>query len=282
MGRPVFLVDNVFSLRQYPSHTLTASSTVSGTSVERLASGRRRRELSRWAASAANTDAWVEAAFDRLRGFDLLYIDRDHNLSGHEIRVDVSDDDFTTYTSVGAYTVPAAPTPYASLYDDSIIRTDEGAVLVWLGLQASSYVRLYIPAMGADLAPEMAGVYVGKSWSPAYAQTYPLDIAGQPELIYAPLVSPQAQAAAGEWGRRQSGEITLKLDDEAEYATARYHLDDLYSSLKPMVVIPDDEEAERAVLAVKPPGREGFRRTRDWFPPQVTIPWEETEPRLGT
>lgn len=280
MGRPVFLVDNVFNLRIYPDHTLAASSTASGSSVERLATGRRKRSLNKWAASSANTAAYVRATFDRLRNFDLLFVDRDHNLSGHEISVRISDDGFTTYTEVGEYTVPANPTPYASLYDDSIIRTDEGAVLMYLGSQSANAVQLSIPAMGTGLAPELAGVMIGKSWSPDKAVTLPWDLAGQPDLIYSAVESPQAQAASGEVGRKQSGSFRLKLEDEAEYAVARYHIDDLYSSLKPMVVIPDDEEAERARLAFKPAGRTGFERTGDWFPPQVEVPWVETEPRF--
>src|SRR5690606_12950500 len=85
MGRPAFLVDNLLNPRIYPGHSLSASSTASGTTVRSLSAGRRRRSLTGWWASALNTAAYVQVVFDQPRAFNCLWLDRDHNLTGEQV-----------------------------------------------------------------------------------------------------------------------------------------------------------------------------------------------------
>lgn len=281
MGRPVFLSDNVFNPRIYPGHTLSASSTASGTDVLNLSSGRRIGgvNLGGWYASAANTDGHVTATFDALLAFDLAFIDRGHNLDGQTVRVRISDDDFTTYTEVGPRTVPSSPTPYASLYDGQIVRTDEGALLWWLGLQSGYAVRFYVDAMGAGIRPELVGLMVGKSWTPGHAVIKP-EVMPQTTFLSEETRTPQAQSAGSEIGRFASARVRMRMASWSEYATARYPFEALYFSGKPMVWLWDDGAAERAVLSRVPPGRYGFQNPTDQYLPELDIPIAETEPVL--
>lgn len=269
MGRPVMLIDNLFNPRIYAAHTLAASTTASGTDVLNLSAGRRLFGINvgGWAANSLNTDAHVTATFDRPRAFDLLWIDRDHNLSTESLSVRISDDGFTTYQEIGPLTVPSDPTPYSALYDEQIIRTDEGALLWWLGLQTGYEVRVFVAAMGAGLRPELAGLMLGKTVVPGHAQQKPADY-GKPNLRRFPL----------ERGRQ--GELHIIADSMEEYATMRFPLEELYMGGHGMVLIHNDEEAERAVFTKAPDGQAGFGIPEGQYLPEMRIPFEESEPVL--
>lgn len=282
MGRPVILSDNVYNPRTYPGHVLDASSTATAWDVLELGSGRRTRELAGWAASALNTEAWVEATFDQLRAFDLLFIDRDHNLAGESISVRISDDDFATYQTIGPVTVPSAPVPMAALYDGNIVMTDEGALLWYLGPQAGYAVRVYVAAMGAGLRPEMAGLGLGLSWTVERAVIKP-DVFGTWNLTGGGDRSELAQDSTGEGGAFQSQELHLRVASWDEYLTALYPIEWLYvRSRRPTVVIPDDERAERAVLTRAAVGQRGFEVPQGQYLPEITLSWEETQPEILT
>ena len=279
MGRPVMLVDNVFNPRIYGSHTIAASSTATGTNALNLSAGRRvgRINVGGWFASSLNTDAYVRSTFDRPRAFDMLFIDRGHNLAGESVSVLISDDAFTTYETVGPLTVPSNPTPYSALYDDQIIMTDEGALIWWLGLRAGYAVEVFVAAMGAGLRPELTGLMLGKSWSPAYAQIKPFDY-GRHHVIRTITRSAHAQSVSADVGRFRQGTMRLRAESWEEYATARYPLEDLYLAGHAMVLMHSDEEAERAALVIAPAGQAGFEVPSGEYLPEIAIPFEETEP----
>lgn len=279
MGRPVILSDNLINPRIYPGHTLTASSTASDKHVLFLSSGARRRELTGWFADDLNTDAYVEVVCDQLRAFNLLFIDRDHNLAGESISIHISDDGFTTYSELGPKTVPSAPVPMAALYDGEIVMTDEGALLWWTDLEYAHEVRLFVPAMGAGLRPELAGMMLGMAWSPVRAEIKPWDD-GRYTLTHATMRSPLGQDAAGEVGRFRSRVLRLRADSWTEYLTSLYPIETLALGGRTMVVIPDDERAERAALARVAPGQAGWEVPSGQYLPELTLPWEEMEPAL--
>ncbi len=280
MGRPAFLAENVLNRLIFPSHVLTASETEAGTDVANLGTGRRQRELSRWSSTSLNTEAWVQVAFDRVRVFNFAFIDRGHNLGGHTAAIRVSSDGFTTYTEIGPYTIPSQVFPYARLADGRPILTEEGAVLWYLGEHGGKQVRVNIPAMGSGLKPELVNVMIGMWFQPEHAQVKPFDF-GKRELTYKEIVSPQAQAGAGEVGSRAVGEIHLKLASRDEYALVRYHLEQLAFRRKPMVIVHDDEEAEKSIVAYVPPGRHGFAiEPGNWSEFQGRFPYHENEPEI--
>lgn len=281
MGRPVLLVDNLLNPRIYPGHTIAASSTASGTNVLNLSAGRRLRGVNfgGWFASDLNTLAYVGAVMDEPRTFDLLWIDRDHNLAGESISVRLSDDQFTTYDEIGPQTVPSSPTPMQALYDGDIVMTDEGALLWWLGEQVAHDVRVYIAAMGTGLRPELAGLMIGQSFAPLVPQLKPAEF-GNPNLLREITRSPQAQSAGSQVGRYRSGTLHLRADSMEEYQVARYHLEDLYMRGHGMVLIHDDEQAERALFSLAPPGQQGFEVPSDRYHPEMRVLYEEPEPQL--
>lgn len=281
MSRPVTLVDNLYNPRIYGGHTLTASSTAAGTDVLNLSAGRRLLgvNVGGWFASTLNAEAYVESVFDRPRAFDLLFIDRAHNLDGQSVSVRISDDGFTTFQEIGPLTVPSVSTPSSNLYDGQIIRTDEGALLWWLGLQAGYEVRVVFAAMGAGLAPELAGLMLGKTYVPGHAQVKPADY-GKPNLLRVTTRSPQAQAAGSEVGRFQSGILHIVTTSREEYTIARYSLEDLYMGGHGMVLLHNDQEAERARFVFAPAGRSGFEIPEGSNWNGWRIPFEEAEPVL--
>lgn len=269
MSRPLFFVDSVFNPRIYPGHALAASSTASGTDILALSSGKRiaRSGLGGWFASATDTTATLTATFDRLRGFDLLWIDREHNLDGESVSVLISDDGFTTSQTLGPKTVPTYPTPYSHLYDGEIVRTNEGCLLWWLGEQAAHAVRVSIAAMGTGLRPELAGLMLGKSFVPGHAQQKPADF-GRWDFQRRPLK------------RMRRGEITLRAESWEEYAVAYYYLEELYLRGHSMVIVHDDERAENALLGVAPDGLAGFEIPTAQYLPEYSVPYVEPEPAL--
>lgn len=284
MGRPVILSDNLFNVRTYRAHTLAASSTSGDSDILHLASGRRIRGLSGWGASALNTEATLRATCDRPRAANLLFVDRDHNLdeaTTPQVGVRISNDGFATSTTLGPWDVPAAPTPFASLYEDALIRSHEGALLKWFPLDAGWEWEVFIPAMGAGLAPALAGLMLGQLTTFVHQQQQPAPLGrGGTDLIYNVRRSPQAQAAAGEIGALDRGELVLRLEDFDEYLGALYPIGDLYFHRKAAVIIQDDENAGDAILAVAPPGVHRFAMEPGWGWPVVRIPYEETEPEL--
>lgn len=279
MGRPVILSDSVFNTRIYSGHVLDASSTATGKDVADLASGRRIRDLTGWFASDLNTEAWAESTFDQLRAFDLLWIDCDHNLAGESISLRLSDDDFTTTYTLGPKTVPTDPTPFARLYDGEIVMTDEGALLWWTDLQVTHAVRFVVAAMGAGLRPELAGLMLGKLFTPEHAAIKPWNW-GRHTLTHVVERSSLGQDASGERGRYRSQETRLRVGSWAEYYEARYPLEDLFLSGRPTVYIPDDESAERAALVRATPGMQGFEVPDGQYWPEIVLSWEEVEPEL--
>jgi hypothetical protein len=276
----LFFVENLFSVRTFPDHVLSASSTETGLDVRFVATGRRQYALNRWAPDSTNADAHVQGTFDRVRAFDHLAIDRGHNLGGHTVEVRVSSDAFTTYTTAGSATIPTQVFPYSRLSDGLPILTEEGAVLWRLGTYAGIAARLFVPAMGAGLKPTIVGAYLGSTFRPEHAVQKPYSH-GKVRLNYEVERSPEAWAAAGTIGKLRAGTVVLKLADREEYARARYHIEELYFARKPMWLSVNDEEAEKARLVVCPPGDAGFEiRSGDWSEYQGEIPYEEHEPEL--
>lgn len=279
MGRPAFFVDNLLNPRIYPDHVVTASSTASGTSVRALSAGRRRRGLTGWYASELDTAAYVWANFNQPRAFDFLWIDRDHNLSGEQVGLGMSDDQFTTQVSLTTQTVPSVASPNTRLRSGTLFRTNEGALGWYLGLQVAHEVRIRFPAMGTGLRPEIAGMGIGMLWSPThaaqkpYAPSRPTPIRSQPRSEF-------AQWTGGAFGSYRQGTLALKCSSFWEAETGRLHIESLYAERgHGMVTIPDDEAAERAVFGFCPPGSPvGFEVSGDWGYPQVRIPVNEEDP----
>lgn len=269
MGRPVFLVENVFNTRIFSGHTLTANEEATGHEVEFVATGRRRVALNYWAPTTANAEASVTCTFDAVRGWDMIALDRGHNLAGETVRIRTSSDSFTTYTE-DAVTIPSEASDFQRLDLSPGVLTPEGAWLYRPGLRSGSAVRFVIDAMGAGLTPKIVGLYVGLSFRPLHARVLPFDhgrlsVAERQGVVRDPV----------------TGEIELRLADGTEERQAQRHFRGLFWRHRPMWIVHDDESAEHAVLTQATAGDQGFARTRDWTWMSGPLGYREIEPDLS-
>jgi hypothetical protein len=160
------------------------------------------------------------------------------------------------------------------------VHTEEGAWLLRFAAQSHRYWRLYIPAMGVELRPEVVGLWLGTSWTPAEYFDLPYSPSGL-QLGGGEIHSDAGWIGASQTRRARRGEIGLKLRSSAEYEqSARYHIEQNFWRRRPMWIVFDDEQAERAVLAVPRMGDVEFAVREGWAYPQAQLLWIEHEPKL--
>lgn len=272
MGRPVYGVENFFSARQYPSHTVASDpAATAGQEAFRVGAGRRRPALNSWACGTENVAANLEVACGQARGANFAAIDG-HNLIGETVRLQVSSDDFTTTTEVWAATIPANPATSTKLSEGGL--TEDGTYIRSFDLHVGQDWRFVVDAMGAGLKPEVAGGYIGKYFSPAHQVIKPFSY-GESELLASADPSPVIE--------RRRGQVHLKLAGDLEFEQARYHFDGLFFRERPMWLVHDDEEAEKALLVKRVPGSTGLIQVEgDWSEFQVQFDWVELEPEART
>ena len=176
--------------------------------------------------------------------------------------------------------LPPSSDPRVVVSDDgTIIVTEEGSLVWYLGLRIGWEVRVVVAAMGAGLKPELAGLILGLTASPAHALTMPTNY-GKHELLKVTDRSPQGSAASGSVGRFDRGTYHIKTASHEEADQLRYPIEDLFLASKPTMLIHDDESAERAILAAASASQAGFDSRQDWGFPQIEISYEEVEALL--
>ena len=133
--------------------------------------------------------------------------------------------------------------------------------------------------MGAGSRPELVGVYLGLSWSPGpyLHQTWAEE---DDELSFTETASDTRWVGVGRISRPRVGELRVRLEDYLAYDLARYHVVGHFGERRPTWIVYDEAEAERAVLAVRPQGRSGFRFDSGWGYRQADISWIEHEPAV--
>lgn len=272
-GDPCILVENHLSVRQFPLVTLVGNEEATGHEAFRVADGRR-SPLDFWTSITTNQEATLTWTNDRVRAWNMVALDRGHNLAGIRVIHEASDDNFATTQTVFDITLPAATAP-GSLDDALGVRTEEGAWLKRFPTRSAKYGRLRIPAMGVGLKPQIVGVWAGLTLTPP-----------QLGLPHAPdqdeFTVEETVSQAGWRGRTapvvvRVGTITLKLTDTFAYELARYHLQGHFGRGRATWIIHDDLQADRAVLALRPQGRLGLARDPGWFYPAGQVEWIEHE-----
>lgn len=282
-GRPFLLVDNVFNPRIYPGHTISASSTAAGSNVLNLSGGRRRAELNvgGWFAANFNVEESNRAVFDRLRGVNAVFVDGGHNLDtadSPQIGVRVTTDDFTTFTELGPYPIPAEPAPFSRLQAGTVVRMLDGSLLIWLGLRPVYGIEVFYPAMGADKRPALSGLMAGFAFEFEDPLVKPNALPQWTHLRDSSR-SPRGHAVGSEVGRFHEGMLHVRAASWAEWAAASYH-EDLYLRGHGAVVGHDSSRAERASFSLVPAGRTGWEIPTDRYLPEWRIPYGEPEPEL--
>lgn len=275
MGLTFFGVENVFSVRQFPKHVLTADQEDTGREAFRVATGRRSK-LDFWAPTTPNVPHQVEVDSTVAGGISVDYfaLDRGHNLNGKAVTLEKSVNG-TAWTTVKAVTIPA--TPGGQIGDANGCHTDEGAFLVtFTASTAERHLRLNVAAMGAGLTPRVVGLWAGIAWKPGNIF---LPLSDEDDV----LLAARGQTTKGWSGstihvRKRIGDLNFKLLTVAAFTDAAKHIRDNFGRGRLMWIVHDDANSQRAVLAQRPLGRAGFR-----FPEQRSyrvsaVRWEEYEP----
>lgn len=261
MTTSLLAVENLFSVTQFPNHTVAAEEEASGYEAFRVANGRRSAS-DYWTPTTANSDTWIKVTCDTVRGANFVALDRGHNLAGYTVRIDVSDDDFTTYQTAFSGVLPAAAAP-GSVDDATGVRTDEGAWLKRFDLRTGRYWRLFVPAMGASLKPQVIGLWVGLAWQPERGLTLP--VAPTAGDVVAQLI----ESAHGWQGRgrvtpRASGSLLYRAASEIEADLVEYHVEGHFGAYRPLWLIHDVRRSDRARLVVRTTDRLGGEYLEDW------------------
>lgn len=282
MGQPVFLVRNLFSRRIYPLHTLAASAAsgageIVGNEFARLATANR-DPLDFWTNETANTEVRGQVTCDRARSADMLVIDRGHNLAGEQVVLECSDDNFASPAqTVLDITLPTV-TSTGDLDDALGVRSEEGAWLKRFPVRAARYWRLRIPAMGATLKPQIVNAWLDLSWSPTLLDTPTAPDAHELGADEGRTTTGWV-SRSGIWVRRR-GRVSMRLLSTFEYDLARDLIQYQFGLNRPMWIVHDEEQADRAVLAVPVLGTiEIEHRSRDWFYGRVAFEWVEHQPK---
>ncbi len=272
---PAFLIENYFSDIQFPTHVISAISEGAGTEAFRVATGRR-SSLDRWSPTALNLEAWIKVDLTTSKSATACIIDRGHNLSGKTVVLERSAND-SGWNQVFSVTIPATAATDGDFDDANGITTDEGAWVKRFASVSDRYWRLRIPAMGANLKPDIIGLWVGNTWEPGKLTIPMLD--EQAEVVTLRSQSDRGWQGNTQVVRRRTGELFLQLDAAAEPAALTAIAD--YDLLRPMWILHDADKAERAVLGQRPDGRIGFGFEPGWFPRQGRIPWVELQPKVN-
>lgn len=255
MADPRFLVENFFNVQQFAGHTITAEEETTGNEAFRVGSERRVGGVIRnfWTPTTNNSDTWLECKCDRARAANMLVIDRGHNLATETVRLQVSDDNFTTVTEILGVVIPSNVYANSRLADVPGVKTTEGAWIISFDYHVALYWRVFIDAMGAGLKPEIPGMYLGLSFQPTNPSPRPWDDEPQ-NLVYSSIVSDQLWTSSSRKIKRRETALSMKMTSDVEADRARYHFRALYQGGSLMWYVPDTDRAERAWLGEAPPG----------------------------
>lgn len=275
MPGPLFLSESFFDTTLFTGHTVTAESDVTGNEPFRVGNARR-HETDFWQPSADNTATWIQVELDKVRAFDTVFLDRGHNLGGETITLQGSGDG-STFWDIFSVTVPSSVASPGDLRNALGVKTEEGAFCRQFDTESAKYVRLRVPAMGANLRPKIVGLYVGLAFVPAFPASMPWAPGGT-ELLFDVNLSDRGWMGTSDPANRGSTEINLQLESFAEYDLARYHLESLAFRGKVTWFIGDLLRSERAKLMRVPPGNHAFRRERGWGYWQSRFPMVEEAP----
>ena len=242
MRHVVFLAENFLNVTQFPGHVITMNPT----NPEAFRVGSSRRSLTSRVQNDSPTSVLdIRIELDRVREADTLIIDRNSDIAGRNVLLQVSDVNFQSNTEYDAVNTTAGPdVVQGSNYDDPThaIRTEEGAYIFRFDPVASKRWKLAINASVIN-APKLGGVYLGKSYRPQHPRM-PFDEATRWETFGT------VRRGVPDNDRRtgKMADVSLMMRDEQEWDTARWTLRQLFGRGHPMWFI-HTPNTERAWLA---------------------------------
>lgn len=276
MAGPLFLSENFWNTQMFPGHTITSSEDLDNYEDWKVGVGRR-SITNYWSPFTPNTAHWNQAQCDRIRGANCCFIDRNSNLAGYEVILQTSYDGLSPWAAAFDVTLPTASVTN-SLSDTSYgVRTEEGAWGILFPQYSGLYWRLYVPAMGVGLLPNVGGLYVGMAYQPLNGFLLPW---GEDQTVQTmeTMRTPYGWRGRGARGDAHSGQISFKLLLDEEYDLARTHLQGYYGSGAPTWVCYDQAQGDRSFLISRPDGPLGVSFLPNWFPRQVSFSYLEHDP----
>lgn len=276
MGKPRFFAENFFHPLAFPGHTVSANEEATGQEAFRVGNYRR-SAADHWRPTTDNSSAWIKVQCDQQRPADMIAIDRGHNLEGETVTLETSEDDFVSSTTVFSLTVPSSLSADTPLSASAGAYTEEGAWVKSFTSTSATYWRLTVSAMGAGLVPRIVGLWIGASWQPGFHEARPWHPWGR-ELDYQEVRGPTVWSAASQVSERYSTEVSLRLENRAQYDVARETVEDWTFRGRPTWYVPDQAKAERSWLGTPPPGTHAFEHAQGWGYMQTTFPLVEHQP----
>lgn len=271
-GTPVLVVENIFSVVQFPDHTVTADEEATGYEGWRVADGRR-SALDKWTTTTTNTTHTITVTCDKVRACDFIALDRGHNLDGETVKLQGSNDNFTSSEDVLEITLPLYSSP--GDIDSALgVVTEEGAWVKRFDLRAFTYWRFTVPSMGAGEMPEVVGLTVGKSYN-GRCFDFPWSD-GQEEALAPVAVMESGWEGSGPVTIRRRGEFGLRAQSDIDHDEAKYHLAH-FARRRPMWFCADSEQADRTIQVIHA-GAVGFQHDGAWPHARSRIQYAEHEP----
>lgn len=273
MGQPRLLLDNFFNTRIYSGHVLSAAENSTDAP---LVGAARRSTYDAYQSTTPNLEAWVKSRCGVTRLADMVVVERGHNQGGKVVKVQCSDDDFTLSTQDAFNSITPSTPGIGALTDALGVRTNEGAWVKAFGARAAADWRYDVPALGSGIRCLVPGLWIGLSWAPGGAR---LPFAPSiTELVVEETQSDQGWTGRGKATRRRTGTLRFRFASLFDADLASWHVLQ-YQRGRPMWIIPDDERADEAFLAICPGSAMGFEHTAEaWMYPMLELPYRELDP----
>ena len=270
----ILLVDNLFSPVQYPDVTLSANEQAAGHEPAFFATLRREDN---WTPVTFNADSWIKARHTQPRAINtvVLFV---HNMLGERYKLDISNDNFTTFQTLIDVTVPS--NPGTGDIDDLLgVLTED---FIWIKRVPTQYAvdfRHFIPAMGSNQKPELNGI-AGVAY--AFDRNFS-DLVDGNDLRAEEFRSDRGVRGLGTPDISRGGSVPIQLPSMFDYEAFRFHLQRYDGTATgaptPGLLIFDETRAEQAVMIERPVGRLAFSQNRQFYYPSGELAFIEHDPR---
>jgi hypothetical protein len=271
------MADNLLSVSQYPLVVLQGyENAVAQTAGEEFRVADGRRSPGGWSGVTTNVEYILKWTNDRTRSLDYVLVDRGYTLT--RLICELSDDDFASPAQL-VFDITLPTVTATGAVDDALgVRTEDGMWLKGFPVRGSKYGRLRMPAMGAGLRPRFRA-YPGLS----YKRTrYDVPFSDDTDVLKVQeVVTPAGVRGRGTRSNPRRGVIHFQMHEESfEYPLFRDHVLTKFGRGAPMCIVHDDQQADRAVLAIREGEAElGTQVTADRLTQRVGIvPWVEHDP----
>lgn len=273
----LFLSENLFSVAQFPGHTVSAEEEPSGYEAHQVGNGRRAPQY-RWQASTANSESYIQTRCDELRAVNCLIIDRGHNLAGETVTLRASSNNWTDYNDIFSIVIPSVVGGSPSGAMGCV--TSEGAWIKTFDPEAFYDYRVVIAAMGAGLVPQIVNLWLGLAFQPdEHLLTYPLQDHAL-RVIGEHTESPFGWRGRAHVATPKRGALTLKCPTETHYDAIEYQVMDLFANGYAAWVIWQRDNAPHKAMLVSHDGDSlEWARDMSWSPVlrYVTVPFHEEQ-----